>query len=368
MQQGSWLEVGRLFFVLGTTAFGGPAAHIARMREELVVKRQWLTEQAFLDLVGATNLIPGPNSTELAIHIGYERAGWKGLLAAGFGFIVPAVSLTILLAWLYVTYGQLPAVKPFFIGVTPALVGIIAKAIFPMLKTALKSFELIVLSLLVFLGAIGGLNELILLFGAGFTALLAKWIRNKQLVFLPMFLFGSEFSLGTNGRLFLIFLKVGSILYGSGYVLFAFLEAELVDTGLLHRQVLLDAIAAGQFTPGPVFSSVAFIGYYLNGWSGALVSALGIFLPSFVFVALIHPIVKWLRNSEFFAAFLNAVNAASLALIAAVCLEMLNDSATHWSTLLIAIVCGILSFATKWNSVLILMLGSGLGWVMSAAL
>jgi chromate transporter len=184
------------------------------------------------------------------------------------------------------------------------------------------------------------------------------------MVFLPFLVVGVDMEQTTNWRLFLIFLKVGSILYGSGYVLFAFLEAELVDTGLLQRQVLLDAIAAGQFTPGPVFSSVAFIGYYMNGWSGALVSALGIFLPSFVFVALIHPIVKWLRNSAFFATFLNAVNAASVALIAAVCLEMLNDSATHWSTLLIALICMILSFATKWNSVWILLLGSGLGFVL----
>jgi chromate transporter len=365
MQQGSWQEVGRVFFVLGTTAFGGPAAHIARMREELVVKRQWLNEQTFLDLVGATNLIPGPNSTELAIHIGYERAGWKGLLAAGIGFIVPAVSLTVLLAWLYVTYGQLPEVKPFFIGVTPALVGIIAKAIFPMMKTAFKSLELLILSTLVFAGAMFGLNELILLFGAGFGALMITWLRSKQVVFLPFLAFGPDLVFSGNWRLFFIFLKVGSILYGSGYVLFAFLEAELVDTGMLQRQVLLDAIAAGQFTPGPVFSSVAFIGYYMNGWSGALVSAFGIFLPSFVFVALIHPIVRWLRSSTIFTAFLNAVNAASVALIAAVCLNMLQDSAGHWSTLLIAIICGVLSFATKWNSVWILLLGSVLGWSIS---
>lgn len=365
MQQGNWLEVGRLFFILGTTAFGGPAAHIARMREELVVKKQWLTEQAFLDLVGASNLIPGPNSTELAIHIGYERAGWKGLLAAGLGFIVPAVSLTILLAWLYVTYGQLPEVQPFFVGVTPALVGIIAKAIFPMLKTAMRSAELIVWSVLVFTGALLGMNELVLLFGAGFLALGKTWLRSKQVVFVPFLALGTDLTLSTNWKLFFIFLKVGSILYGSGYVLFAFLEAELVDTGLLQRQVLLDAIAAGQFTPGPVFSSVAFIGYYMNGWSGALVAAFGIFLPSFVFVALIHPIVKWLRNSEIFSAFLNAVNAASVSLIAVVCVQMLQTAATHWSTLLIAGVCGVLSFATKWNSVWILILGSLIGWILS---
>jgi chromate transporter len=364
MHQGSWMEVGRLFFVLGTTAFGGPAVHIARMREELVVKRHWLTEQKFLDLVGATNLIPGPNSTELAIHIGYERAGWKGLLAAGIGFIVPAVSLTILLAWLYVTYGQLPAVKPFFIGVTPALFGIIAKAVFPMLRSAMKSAELIVLGCVVFAGSLFGLNELFLLFGAGFAGLMLSWVRSRQFVFLPLLSVGSLLKLSGNWKLFFVFLKVGSILYGSGYVLFAFLEAELVDTGMLERDVLLDAIAAGQFTPGPVFSSVAFVGFYLNGLSGALVSALGIFLPSFVFVALIRPIVRWLRNSPVFAAFLNAVNVASVALIATVCLDMLHDAATHWSTLLIAIICGILSFTTKWNSVFILIVGSGLGFVL----
>jgi chromate transporter len=293
-------EVAALFLKLGFIGFGGPAAHIAMMREEVVVKKKWLEEQHFLDLIGATNLIPGPNSTEMAIHIGHERAGWKGLIVAGFCFIVPAVLLTGVFAWLYKDYGQLPEIQPFLYGIKPAIIAIILGAIFPLAKKSLKTVQLGIIGCIVLLLALLQFNEIMLLFGAGFLALFWNSLTNKNAstkenIWIPLMLFPiSKTTLlaPTNFNLFLIFLKIGAILYGSGYVLFAFLDAELVAKGLLTRTELIDAIAVGQFTPGPVFSSVTFVGYQINGISGAFISTLAIFLPSFAFVALLNPLVK----------------------------------------------------------------------------
>src|SRR5687768_13765796 len=347
-------EVIRLFLRLGFTAFGGPAAHIAMMHDEVVKRRQWMSEQHFLDLVGATNLIPGPNSTELAIHIGYERAGWKGLLVAGLSFILPAVIITGVFAWLYKQYGQLPEVQPFVYGIKPAIIAIILAAIFPLAKKSLKSIELAILGLIVLVFSLLNFNEIYLMFGAGFFSLLSasfrKYRSGKTNSFFPfIFLQVSNATIlsVTNLKLFWIFLKIGAILYGSGYVLFAFLDTELVATGLLSRQQLIDAIAVGQFTPGPVFSSVTFIGYQLNGLPGAVVSTIGIFLPSFIFVALLNPLVKKMRNSNLFAAFLDAVNVASVAIIISVCYFMGKDTINDWRTIVIAIASIVVTFGFR---------------------
>jgi chromate transporter len=366
-------EVAALFLKLGFIGFGGPAAHIAMMREEVVVKKKWLEEQHFLDLIGATNLIPGPNSTEMAIHIGHERAGWKGLIVAGFCFIVPAVLLTGVFAWLYKDYGQLPEIQPFLYGIKPAIIAIILGAIFPLAKKSLKTVQLGIIGCIVLLLALLQFNEIMLLFGAGFLALFWNSLTNKNAstkenIWIPLMLFPiSKTTLlaPTNFNLFLIFLKIGAILYGSGYVLFAFLDAELVAKGLLTRTELIDAIAVGQFTPGPVFSSVTFVGYQINGISGAFISTLAIFLPSFAFVALLNPLVKKMRNSKPFALFLDAVNVASIAIIVAICYELGRDTITDWRTILIALLSIVLVFKyRKINSAFVVLGGALVGYLL----
>lgn len=362
-------ELSIVFFKLGVTAFGGPAAHIAMMQQEVVTKRAWMTEQHFLDLMGATNLIPGPNSTEMAIHIGKDRAGWKGLIVAGLCFICPAVFITLFFAWLYKQYGQLPEVQPFIYGIQPAIISIILSAIFPLARKSLKTLELWIIGIAVLLLCFMNINEIILLFGAGIAAIILYLIRQKNIAgsFFPLTLLQSQDLVLSSGhvKLFLIFLKIGAILYGSGYVLFAFLDSELVDRGLLTRQQLLDAIAVGQFTPGPVFSSVTFIGYQIDNWSGALVATIGIFLPAFVFVALLNPIVKMMRNSKLFSSFLDAVNVASIAIIIYVCYVMARVSIADWKTVLIAVVCIIIMMSNrKINSVWIVLLGAVSGYVL----
>lgn len=367
-------EVAGLFLKLGTIGFGGPAAHIAMFRDEVVAKRKWISEQHFLDLIGATNLIPGPNSTEMAIHIGYEKAGWKGLIVAGLCFILPAVFITGIFAWLYKRYGQLPEVQPFIYGIKPAIIAIIIAAIFPLAKKSLKTIELGILGLATLILSLVGLNEIFVMFGAGFFALVLTAIRNNQFksgansifpfAFLPIA--NTSILSATNLNLFLIFLKIGAILYGSGYVLFAFLDAELVATGLLSRQQLIDAIAVGQFTPGPVFSSVTFIGYQINGWTGALASTIAIFLPSFLFVAMLNPLVRKMRDSILFSSFLDAVNVASIAIIIAICYEMGKESITDWRTVLIGILSIVITFGfKKLNSALVVIGGATVGYLLS---
>ncbi len=366
-------SIAQVFLKLGFIGFGGPAVHIAMMQNEVVAKRKWLTEQHFLDLIGATNLIPGPNSTEMAIHIGYEKGGWKGLLVAGLCFILPAVFITGIIAWLYKQYGQVPQVQPFIYGIKPAMIAIILGAITPLAKKSLKSTELIIIGFMVLTGSFFIDNKIYLMFGAGLFALMLTFARNYQQhntnCFLPITLLQvtkPAILTATNSSLFWIFLKIGAILYGSGYVLFAFLDTELVSTGLLTRQQLIDAIAVGQFTPGPVFSSVTFIGYQINGFTGAVISTFAIFLPSFIFVALLHPIVKKMRNSTLFSAFLDAVNVASIAIIAAVCLTMGKDTITDWRSMLIAALSIILAFGyKKMNSAFIVLGASVLGYILA---
>lgn len=366
-------EIAQLFLKLGFIGFGGPAAHIAMMQREVVEQRKWLSEQHFLDLIGATNLIPGPNSTEMAIHIGYEKGGWKGLIIAGLCFIIPAVLITGIFAWLYKKYGQVPELQAFFYGIKPAIIAIILGAVYPLAKKSLKTMQLVILGSLVLIGTFFEIHEIFLLFGAGLAALLLHKLTTKSEPMLNSFLAlpflqlsSTTLLTATNTQLFWIFLKIGSILYGSGYVLFAFLDTELVATGLLSRQHLIDAIAVGQFTPGPVFSSVTFIGYQINGLSGAIVSTIGIFLPSFVLVGLLSTLVKKMRNYKSFTIFLDAVNVASVALIISICFVMGKDTITDWRTIAIALLSIFITFRyKKINSAFVVLGGAMLGYLFN---
>lgn len=366
-------EIAQLFLKLGFIGFGGPAAHIALMQREVVDQRKWLSEQHFLDLIGATNLIPGPNSTEMAIHIGYEKGGWKGLIIAGLCFIIPAILITGIFAWLYKQYGQVPELQSFFYGIKPAIIAIILGAVYPLAKKSLKTKQLAILGSLVLIGAFLGVHEIYLLFGAGFLALAIHKLTHtneptlNSFLALPFVPLSSTYLLtATNTQLFWIFLKIGSILYGSGYVLFAFLDTELVATGLLSRQQLIDAIAVGQFTPGPVFSSVTFIGYQINGFWGAIVSTIGIFLPSFILVGLLSTFVKKMRNSNAFVVFLDAVNVASVALIIFICLLMGKDTISDWRTIAIALLSIYITFRYKTiNSAFLFIGGALLGYLFN---
>lgn len=365
-------EVALLFFKLGTIAFGGPAAHIAMMEDEVVKKRKWMTHQHFLDLVGATNLIPGPNSTEMTMHCGHERAGWKGLIVAGICFVFPAVVITMVLAWLYQQYGQLPAVEPFLYGIKPAVIAIILGAVYRLGKKALKTVELGILGILTMTAALMGVHEIVALLASGVIGLLWYFIRNarnslKSFTALIPIATGLQ-ALGSTDsiKILLTFLKVGALLYGSGYVLFAYLDAELVSTGLLTRQELIDAVAIGQFTPGPVLSTATFIGWQLNGFSGALAATVGIFVPSFVFVAILNPFVPKMRESAIIAAFLDAVNIAAVAVIVAVTVEMGKESLTDWRTVLIAVLSILAVFTLKkLNSAFVVIGGALLGYLLT---
>ncbi len=333
------------------------------MQQEVVDKRRWMDHQHFLDLIGATNLIPGPNSTEMAIHIGHERGGWKGLLVAGCCFILPAVLITGVIAWLYQRYGQLPQVRPFIYGLKPAIIAIILAAVFPLAKKALKSIELWVIGALALGASLAGFNEIVVMFGAGLVVLLLSVMRRPGTTirsYVPLLLLDAPFFSAANGRIFFIFLKIGAILYGSGYVLFAFLDSELVAKGLLQRTQLVDAIAVGQFTPGPVFSSVTFIGWQMNGLPGAVIATIGVFLPSFIFVALLNPLVPRMRRSKLFSAFLDGVNVGSVAVIVTVCIAFARETVTDWRTILIAVLSGMITFGFRKVNTVWVIIGSAL--------
>ncbi|MBS1665252.1 MAG: chromate transporter [Bacteroidetes bacterium] len=351
----NWKAIARLFLKLGFTAFGGPAAHIAMMQEEVVNRLRWMDHQHFLDLIGATNLIPGPNSTEMAIHIGYERGGWKGLLIAGCCFIGPAVLITGVIAALYRHYGQLPEVQDFIYGIKPAILAIIVSAVWPLARKAVKSLEMAVIGIGVLAAVLMGVNEIIALFAAGAAAIGLFLARRSR---------GTVQSVGP-WFLFFTFLKIGAILYGSGYVLFAFLDSELVSKGLLTRAQLMDAIAVGQFTPGPVFSSVTFIGWQIGGLQGAVLATVGVFLPSFLFVWLLNPMVPWMRRSGGFSAFLDGVNVASVAIILGVCVAFGREAVQDWKRVVVAVVSLVVVFGfKKVNSVFVVVGGALLGYAL----
>ncbi|WP_218079480.1 chromate efflux transporter [Anthocerotibacter panamensis] len=366
-------EVAVLFFKLGLIGFGGPAAHIALMEEEVVKRRQWLTREHFLDLVGVTNLIPGPNSTEMAIHLGYLRAGWLGLIVAGVAFILPAVLITVGFAWGYVALGTLPQLTPVLRGIQPVVLAVLLVALVRLSKKALKRWDLAALAGAVVLGSLLGWNEILLLLGCGVVGMLWRKpppavIKGAGLLALSLAAKAQAavpISSGSLGELGWFFLKVGSVLFGSGYVLVAFLEGGLVNEyHWLTRQQILDAIAIGQFTPGPVLSTAAFIGYVLAGGWGAVVASVGIFLPSFFFVAALNPAIPWLQRSPWARAFLDAVNAGSVALMFAVTLKLAQSALTSWPTALIALAATGAGFYLKLNPAWLVLGGGLLGWVV----
>nr|WP_211207220.1 chromate efflux transporter [Stackebrandtia nassauensis] len=349
-----------MFLRLGTIAFGGPAAHTAMMREELVRRRGWVSDQRFVDLMGATNFIPGPNSTELAIHLGHDRARWKGLVAAGVCFILPAAVMVTGLAWAYVTYGQTPAVKGVLYGVVPAVIGIIAHALFGLLRTVVKTVWLGALGVAALVAYFLGVNELVILAAGGLLAVAVhfgqRW-RGSVSGFaipllwtdkLPVF---ADPTTGQLAQLFATMLKIGAVLYGSGYVLLAFLRGDFVDR--LHwisNEQLIDAVSIGQVTPGPVFTTATFVGYLVAGLPGAFLATVAIFLPSFVFVGLLTKLTGWLRSRDWTAMLLDGVNATALALMAGVSFQLGRTAIIDPLTAAIAIVTVLLLWRTKLNS------------------
>ncbi len=349
------------------------------MEDEIVTRRKWLDRQHFLDLIGATNLIPGPNSTEMTMHVGYERAGIPGMITTGACFIFPAAVMTGTLGWLYVQYGTLPEVEPFLVGIKPAVMAVILGALWKLGKKALKSWALVPIGVAVAVALYFGVSEIWALLAGGVIGMMGlvafermKSGKNAASFFLPI-VAASPFlqaAVTTQSevplwKLGLFFLKVGAILYGSGYVLIAFLEGDLVDSyGWLTEQQLLDAIAIGQFTPGPVLTTATFIGYVIGGWPGAVVATLGIFLPSFVFVAILNPIVPKLRKSPWSAAFLDAVNVSAVALMLVVTIELGESVLTGWVPLVIFALALLGAFRFKLNAAYLVLGGAVLGWLL----
>ena len=376
-------ELSLLFLKLGAVSFGGPAAHIALIEAEIVRKRQWVTRQQFLDMLGAANLIPGPTSTEMAINVGFVRAGWTGLGVAGASFIVPAALLTGVFAWAYVRFGNLPQAASVLAGIKPAVVAVIAIAIWRLGKTAVKDVGLGVLGAVALAAFFLRLNPILILFGGGLVGMLSRRVvgsaRTAGALLLPTaFPFTSSFGAvavaGTLaarpslGRIAWFFLRVGAVLYGGGYVLLAFLEQGLVQQhAWLTRQQLLDAVAIGQFTPGPVLSTATFIGYILGGVPGAAVATVGIFLPSFFYVALLAPLLFRLRRSPWIAAFLDSVNVCAVALMAGVTFRLGVDALHRWPSWIIAAASLVVLLRWKVSPAWIVLSVGIAGWLLSAA-
>lgn len=359
VSRGTLSEVILLFLRLGLTAFGGPAAHIAMMRDEVVTRRHWLTDQEFLDLVGATNLIPGPNSTEMAIHVGYRRAGRAGLIAAGAAFIIPAMMIVLALSWAYTRYGTTPQAAWLLYGVKPVIMAVVVQALWGLGRVAVKDLLTGAVGVGVLALYLSGAHEILLLLAAGLAVMAARNLRGRRQAAAGLvaalanwrapvadaasaaYALGAVTAVGAVSaalpQVFLIFLKIGSVLYGSGYVLLAFLRADFVHRlGWLTEAQLLDGIAIGQFTPGPVFTTATFIGYVLAGLPGAIVATVGIFLPGFAFVAASHAFVPRMRRSPWAGALLDGVNAASLALMAGVTWQLGRSALVDGLTLALA--------------------------------
>jgi len=370
-------ELALLFLRLGTTAFGGPAAHIALMEDEVVRRRGWLTRAQFLDLLGATNLIPGPNSTEMAIHVGHQQAGRLGLLVAGTCFILPAAFITLAFAWMYVHFGALPQAEGFLYGVKPVIIAVVVQALWGLARVAVKTTLLAIVTLVAVVASFSGVNELAILLGAGVALAAVRWITARSRSTCPAAVVAgvlpslavTPVAVAVGGAtaapfslvaLFLFFLKVGAVLFGSGYVLLAFLRADLVDRWhWLTEAQLLDAVAVGQVTPGPVFTTATFVGYLLGGPGGAVVATVGIFLPAFIFVAVSGPLVPRLRRSPTAAAFLDGVNVASLALMAAVTWHLGRAAVVDVPSVILAVASVPLLMHFRLNSAWLL-LGGGL--------
>ena len=362
-------QLALLFLRLGTTAFGGPAAHIAMMRDEVVRRRHWMTDEQFLDLLGATNLIPGPNSTEMAIHIGWARRRWAGLVVAGLSFILPAMLLTGVLGWAYVRFARLPQVSWLLWGVKPVILAVVVQALWNLAPAAARTWPLRLLAVACVVGSVLGLHELLILFGAGAIVAAARGARRSgpgglRLLWpaLPAAAGGTVVATVTPQGLFWVFFKIGSVLFGSGYVLLAFLRADLVQRlQWLTESQLIDAITAGQLTPGPVFTTATFIGYLLAGPSGALIATAGIFLPAFIFVAASGPLIPRLRASPTAGAFLDGVNVASLALMTVVTAELARAAFVDMVTVVLGLLAGVALFRFKTNSTWLVLGGAAAG-------
>ncbi|MCE2696156.1 MAG: chromate efflux transporter [Nostocales cyanobacterium LE14-WE4] len=377
-------QVAKLFLKLGIIGFGGPVAHIAMIEDEVVKRRQWLTQEHFLDLLGVTNLIPGPNSTEMAIHIGYIYAGWLGLIVAGVCFIFPAVLITGLFAYLYVNYGTLPQVAPILYGIKPVVLAIIINAIWGLGKKAIKTRKLLIIAIAV--GLITGfakVNEVVALLLGGILGMI--WLCSGNQINLMIIGLTTSTFLQTTAtvntainnhvsvplwQLGLFFLKVGSVLFGGGYLLIAFLQGGLVEEfGWLTQQQLLDAIAIGQFTPGPVLSTATFIGYIIAGFPGAIVATLGIFLPSFLLVAALNPFMNPIRNSSWTRPFLDAVNVSAVALMVLTTIQLgiatlilPKANSIDLLGLGISIISAILAIRYRINAAYLILGGGIIGW------
>ena len=373
-QRGTLRSLALLFLKLGFIAFGGPAAHIAMMEDEVVRRRRWMTRDEFLDLLGATNLIPGPNSTEMAIHIGHRQAGWPGLLVAGVCFIGPATLIVGVSAWAYVRYRSLPQVAGILYGVKPVIIAIVLQALYSLGRTALKTKFLAAIAIAGVALTFAGVHELIILAGGGLSVVAKRLLgKNSSLrVFSTgtlAILFQSAAPAATSfglWPLFLFFLKVGAVLYGSGYVLLAFIRADLVERWhWLTESQLLDAIAVGQVTPGPVFTTATFVGYVLAGAPGATVATIGIFLPAFFFVALSGPLVPRIRRSPTAGAFLDGVNACALSLMFVVTYLLARSAIVDVKTVLIGLLSAFILLRFRVNSAWLILGGAVLGWVLS---
>jgi chromate transporter len=388
-QRGSLGELALFFLRLGTTAFGGPAAHIAMMDDELVRRRKWLSREKFLDLLGASNLIPGPSSSELAIHIGYLRAGWMGLVVGGICFILPAAILVACIAWAYVRFGHLPQVSALLYGVKPVVVAVVLQALWGLGRTAIKSQVLAAAGLICVALSFLGVNALLILGATGATVacvhaflvgrkkhssegrgaftLLRRGVRLKLAKLLSFAGAGAAAAVAPAHAprvwaLFLVFLKIGSVVFGSGYVLLAFLRTDLVaHRGWVTDAQLVDAVAIGQVTPGPVFTTATFLGYLLRGPVGAVVATIGIFLPAFLLVAISGPLIPYIRRSATAGAFLDGVNVASLALMAAVSYQLGRAAIVDWLTVGLGIASAILLLRFRINSAWLVLGGAIVG-------
>jgi chromate transporter len=393
--QGSLTELAKLFFKLGIIAFGGPAAHIAMMEEEVVNRRQWLTRERFLDLVGAINLIPGPNSTELGIIIGYIRAGIPGLIVSGLSFIIPAVIITGTLAWAYVKFGLIPEVSFLFFGIKPVVISVILIAVIRLGKTGARNLQLLLIGIAVAIASLLGVSAIVVLFAGGIIGMIlhikktsenikiSYWIivalcqfwemlkAGKAKAAMTISAAGTAAAIGSVSlwKLSVFFLKIGAILYGSGYVLVAFIEDGLVkDTGWLTNQQLLDAVAIGQFTPGPVLSTATFVGYIIAGAPGAALSTIAIFLPSFVYMLILYPIFPRLRASAKMSAFLDALNISAVGLMAAVTVRLASTTLIDPKAVLIAVAAVIGGMRFRLNAAWLVLGGALMGWILKGLL
>lgn len=347
------LEIFKVFAKLGIFAFGGPAAHVAMMEDEIVTKRKWMTKERFIDMYGFTSLIPGPNSTEMAILMGYHRGGMIGLIIAGLSFILPAVLIVLAFAFIYVNYGSIPVVVGLFDGVKPVILAIVLQALYRLSKSVLSSFEKGLIFVAILALSFFGFSEIpLILIGASIYFIIKKLPKNKSFVVEPMSWF----------LVFLVFLKIGSVLYGSGYVLLSFLETEFVlRYGAITSQTLLDAVAVGQFTPGPVFTTATFIGYVIAGFPGAIAATIGIFLPSFLLVGFVFPWFEKLRKNPILSIVLDGVNVASIALMASVTIKLGIATIVSWQSVIIFFVSAGLLIKTKINSTWLILAGAIIG-------